>query len=165
MITIMTTERREFGTLRLRGRIWWVRYKISGKSYEESSGSTDRRKAEKLLARREAELGLGHFVAPDVKRTTVADLAEMLRDDYRVNGRRSLRRAETSLAHLLAYTSEEPERSRLPRTASPPTSLTARTQGRRPQRSATSWQRSSACSRSACAPGRPRTGRTSQLFR
>jgi integrase len=103
MSTVTTTERREFGTLRLRGSIWWVRYKVKGKCYEESSGATDRRKAEKLLARREAELGLGHFVAPDVKRTTVVDLAQMLRDDYRVNGRRSLRRAETSLTHLLAY--------------------------------------------------------------
>lgn len=103
MTTFSTTERREFGTLRQRGRIWWVRYKVNGKAYEESSGSTDRRKAEKLLARREAELGLGHFVAPDVKRTTVVDLADMLRNDYRMNGRRSLRRAETSLAHLLGY--------------------------------------------------------------
>ncbi len=103
MTTITATDRRDFGTLRLRGRIWWVRYKVNGKSYEESSGSADRRKAEKLLARREAELGLGHFIAPNVKRTTVAELADLLRDDYRVNGRRSLRRAETSLAHLLAY--------------------------------------------------------------
>jgi integrase len=99
-----TTEtRREFGTLRLRGRIWWVRYKVNGKSFDESSGSADVRQAEKLLARREAELGLGAFTAPDVKRTTVVDLAQMLRDDYRVNGRRSLRRAETSLDHLLPY--------------------------------------------------------------
>jgi site-specific recombinase XerD len=96
-------ERRQFGTLRLRGRIWWVRYKVNGTCYEESSGSTDRRKAEKLLARREAELGLGSFTAPDVKRTTMEHLAQILRDDYRVNGRRSLRRAETSMAHLLDH--------------------------------------------------------------
>lgn len=95
--------RREFGSVRLRGRIWWVRYRVNGKCYEESSGSADRRKAEKLLARREAELGLGQFQAPDVKRTTIADLAQMLRDDYRVNGRRSLRRAENSISHLLDY--------------------------------------------------------------
>jgi len=97
------TTRRDFGTLRLRGRIWWVRYKVNGKPYDESSGSADVRKAEKLLARREAELGLGAFTAPDVKRITVEDLAQMLRDDYTVNGRRSLRRAETSLTHLLAH--------------------------------------------------------------
>lgn len=95
--------RRDFGTLRLRGRIWWVRYKVNGKPYDESSGSADRRKAEKLLARREAELGLGAFTAPDVKRTTVVELAHMLRDDYKVNGRRSLRRADTSLDHVLTH--------------------------------------------------------------
>ena len=103
MSTTTTTERRDFGTLRLRGAIWWVRYKVNGECYEESSGATDRRNAEKLLARREAELGLGAFTAPDVKRTTIEDLAQILRDDYKVNGRRSLRRAETSLTHLLAH--------------------------------------------------------------
>ena len=45
-------DRRTFGTLRLRGAIWWIRYKVNGKCYEESSGSTDYRKAEKLLAQR-----------------------------------------------------------------------------------------------------------------
>jgi integrase len=98
-----TETRREFGTLRRRGRIWWVRYKVNGKSFDESSGSANVRQAEKLLARREAELGLGAFTAPDVKRTTVVDLAQMLRDDYRVNGRRSLRRVETSFDHLLPH--------------------------------------------------------------
>jgi integrase len=99
----VTEQRREFGTLRLRGVIWWIRYKIDGKTYEESSGSRDRRKAEKRLATREAELGRGIFVAPNLKHTTVAELADMLRDDYRINGRRSLRRVETSLGHLLDF--------------------------------------------------------------
>jgi len=108
-ITATTTEatsppdRRTFGTLRLRGAIWWVRYKVDGKTYEESSGSRDRRKAEKRLATREAELGRGIFVAPNLKNTTVVELADMLRDDYRINGRRSLQRVETSLHHLLDF--------------------------------------------------------------
>src|SRR2546430_285110 len=55
------------------------------------------------LERREAELGLGAFRGPDVKRTTIVELAQMLRDDYKVNGRRSLRRAETSLDHVLPH--------------------------------------------------------------
>jgi len=96
-------ERRDFGTIRLRGHIWWIRYKIDGKTYEESSGSRDRRKAEKRLATREAELGRGIFVAPNLKNTSVQELADMLRDDYRINGRRSLRRVETSLGHLLDF--------------------------------------------------------------
>ena len=98
-------ERRDFGHIfrRKNSRFLWVRYKVNGKTYEESSGSADRRKAEKLLSRREAELGLGQFTAPDVKRTTVVELAQHFRDDYKVNGRRSLRRADTSLDHLLPF--------------------------------------------------------------
>jgi integrase len=45
-------------------------------------------------------LGLGVFIAPDVKRTTFADLAQMIRDDYTVNRRRSTERLECSLQHL-----------------------------------------------------------------
>lgn len=110
----MNGERREFGHLYKRRKrdksgtmrelpYWWIRYKVNGKCYEESCGSADRRVAEKLLARKQAELGIGAFIAPDVKRTTVVELAQMMRDDYRVNGRRSLRRAETSLTHLLTW--------------------------------------------------------------
>jgi integrase len=97
-------ERREFGHIyrHPRSRFWWIRYRVDGKTYRESSGSTSHRVAEQLLARKQAELGLGAFTVPDVKRTSFDDLAQMLRDDYRINGRRSLRRAEISIEHLRA---------------------------------------------------------------
>src|SRR5438552_3329872 len=41
--------------------------------------------------------------APNVKNTTVEELADMLRDDYLINVRRSLRRVETSLHLLLDF--------------------------------------------------------------
>jgi len=31
----MSENRRDFGTIRLRGRTWWVRYKVDGKTYED----------------------------------------------------------------------------------------------------------------------------------
>ncbi len=96
-------QRRDFGHVYTRGRIWWIRYSVDGKRYRESTGSTDRREAEKLLRCRQAELGLGRFVEPDVRRTTFEDLAEILLDDYRVNRRRSLDRTELSLAHLREF--------------------------------------------------------------
>ncbi|HZA92425.1 MAG TPA: hypothetical protein VE420_07340, partial [Gemmatimonadales bacterium] len=103
MAEVRTVEdRREFGSTRLRGRIWWIRYRLDGREHWESSHSTSEREAEKLLAQRQAERQIGHFTAPDVRRTTVSDLAQMLRDDYRINGHRSLKRAENSLTHLLA---------------------------------------------------------------
>ncbi len=96
------TERREFGHIyrHPRSRFWWIRYRVDGKTHRESSGSTSLRVAEKLLARKQAEIGLGQFVAPDVKRTTFEDLARIISDDYAVNGRRSGDRLEDSLRRL-----------------------------------------------------------------
>ena len=99
----LTTERREFGSIRLRGRLWWLRYRVNGREHEESSHSTSHREAEKLLARRQAELAIGQLTAPETKRVTFTDLAQMIRDDYKVQGRRSPDRLELSLAHLEAY--------------------------------------------------------------
>ncbi len=103
--TMATTERREFGRIfeRKGSRFLWVRYKVDGRMFEESTRSTSPREAEKFLARRQAELGLGVFVAPDARRVTFADLAQLIRDDYRVKRRRSLKTLEGSLAHLEAH--------------------------------------------------------------
>jgi hypothetical protein len=101
-VSDVATERREFGFLYQRGRIWWLRYRVNGKEYRESSGSTSSRKAEKLLAKRQAELSVGILTAPDTKRVTFSDLADLVRNDYKLRGRRSLDRLERSLAHLSA---------------------------------------------------------------
>jgi integrase len=45
-------------------------------------------------------MGRGQFAGPSVERTAFDDLAKMLVDDYRVNGRKSLDRAERSIQHL-----------------------------------------------------------------
>lgn len=99
----MTDDRREFGHIYLRGDTYWIRYAIGGKRYRESSGSTDVRVAEKLLTKRETELGLGHFTAPDAKRLTLRELLQLVRDDYAVKGRRSVKTLEASIAHLEAF--------------------------------------------------------------
>ncbi len=95
-----TTERRDFGHLYRRGDTWWIRYSVGGRRYRESSGSTSEKEAEKFLMRRQAELAVGSFTAPDVKRTTFADLAQMLRDEYVVQGYRSLDRVDCSFKQL-----------------------------------------------------------------
>jgi len=45
-------------------------------------------------------MGLGRLVGPSVERTTFEDMATMLIDDYRVNERKSLDRAQLSIKHL-----------------------------------------------------------------
>jgi hypothetical protein len=83
-------------------RIWWLRYRINGKEHRESSHSTSKREVEKILARRQAEHEIGHLTAPDSKRVTFTDLADMIRNDYKVRGRRSTVTLEGSLANLEA---------------------------------------------------------------
>lgn len=95
-----TTRQRGDGSLRLRGRIWWVRYRYRGRLYEESSGSERRAEAVKLLRKRHAEMGSGRLIGPDAERTTFEDLAAGLESNYEVNERRSLGRARAALAHL-----------------------------------------------------------------
>jgi len=102
-------ERREFGhifKLRKQGRelpFWWVRYSINGKRHRESTGSTDRRAAEKLLAKREAEVDRDLFVEPSAKRTTFGELATAFLKHYSSNRLRSERRAKTSVKNLAAH--------------------------------------------------------------
>jgi hypothetical protein len=93
-------ERSEFGHVYRRGDIYWIRYSVGGCRHRESTRSTSAREAAKLLARREAELGLGAFTSPHVKLTTFGDLAQIIRDEYVVNSRRSSDRPKCSLKQL-----------------------------------------------------------------
>jgi len=100
---VTVAERRAFGHLYRpkRSPYWWLRYRVAGKEHRESSHSTSSDVAEKLLMRRQVELGVpGAFVAPDTKRVTFDDLAQLVRTDYVVNGLKSADRLEDSLKRL-----------------------------------------------------------------
>ena len=91
---------RGLGRVYQRGRVWWVQYCFRGKVYRESSASIKRVDAVKLLRRRLEEMGRGRLIGPDVERTSFECLAQAFLDDYRINHRRSIDRAERSVAHL-----------------------------------------------------------------
>lgn len=99
----MREARRGLGGVYQRGGAWWIRYSYRGTKRRESSHSSNRADAVKLLKRRLGEIGQGKLPGPDPERVSFADLASILRDDYSVNGRRSLDRAERSLTHLQDY--------------------------------------------------------------
>ncbi|MBI1797870.1 MAG: tyrosine-type recombinase/integrase [Candidatus Eisenbacteria bacterium] len=86
-----------------RGQTWWVQYYCRGRLIRESSGSERESVAIKLLKRRLGEMGQGRLVGPDVEKTTFEELAQMLFEDYRLNGRKSLDSAERSVAHLKSF--------------------------------------------------------------
>jgi integrase len=93
------TQARQAGTLR-ESALWWIEYHYRGKRYRERTDSANRMDAVRLLKRRLGETGRGKVIGPDVERTTFEDLAGMLLNDYRANGRKSLDRAEDSVQHL-----------------------------------------------------------------
>lgn len=99
----MTQRARGLGRIYRRGEVWWIQYGYRGQDRRESTHSSLRSDAVKLLRRRLEEMGAGRLIGPDAERVTFADLAEGLLNDYRVNGRRSLRRAQNSVDHLRAF--------------------------------------------------------------
>ncbi len=75
--------------------VWWLSYYVRGKEVRESSGSPNRKVAERLLKHRRKQigadqLGLKTFVGPGQERVTVEELLQNLETDYQVRGRKSL---------------------------------------------------------------------------
>ncbi len=74
-----------------------------GRCMRKSTGSTDRREAVRFLRQQQVEISQGRRVAPDAERVTFENLCDLLLDDYRVNGRKSLVRAEASIKRLQPF--------------------------------------------------------------
>jgi integrase len=79
---------------------WWIQYHHRGRKMRESSKSSNRIDAVKLLNKRMGEMGTGRFVGPDAEKVTFEQLATMLENDYRANSLKSLDRAQDAIAHL-----------------------------------------------------------------
>ena len=69
---------------------WWVKYSRNGKPFSESSHTTDKRKAEKILKHRLAQIQTGTFIGPQTERIRLEELADDFLRDYRINGRKSV---------------------------------------------------------------------------
>ena len=93
-------KRRGLGMVFQRGSTWWIQYHWRGKRYRETSGSTVRMDAVKLLRKRMAEMGGGQFRGADVEKTTFDDLVTIIEQEYQANGRKSLHRMQTALKPL-----------------------------------------------------------------
>jgi integrase len=88
------------GQVYQRGAIRWIVYWHRGTRLRESSGSTNRRDAERLLQRRRRTAGTPQFVGPQAERVTFADLAALYLRDQRLNRRRSIDHAERYVRNL-----------------------------------------------------------------
>jgi integrase len=92
------------GELRRRGRIWWIRYYRDGKRHEESSGSSKETDARRLLRLREGDIERGLPVSARVGQLRFEEAAEDLVNDYRTNGKATLKDVERRVhLHLTPF--------------------------------------------------------------
>lgn len=90
---------RKTGEMKQSPRLW-IAYMHRGKLIRESAHTTKESNAWKLLKKRHGEITAGKPVGPDVEKTSFEDMAAMLTNDYKANGRRSLARVEDAINHL-----------------------------------------------------------------
>ena len=88
------------GMIYLRGKTYWLKYYRNGKPYFESSKSTKKMMAKKLLSQREGEISQGKIPGIHFDKVRFDELAEGFLRDYRVNKRKSFDRAESSTGSL-----------------------------------------------------------------
>ena len=90
------------GSIYRRGKTLWVQYYRNGKAYRESAKSAKETDARRLLKTREGEIAAGMIPGIYFDKVRFDELAEDYLTDYKVNGRKSLWRAEISVNHLKA---------------------------------------------------------------
>lgn len=88
------------GSIFLRGNIWWFKYYRNGKLFRESSRSTRKTDAVRLLNKRLGEIESETFKGPKAEKMTLADLTEDFLNDYRINGKKSLSHALKNVKRL-----------------------------------------------------------------
>ena len=88
------------GSLYKRGRVWWMSYSVRGKRRLESSRTTKRGEAVKLLQARLVAHREGRANSALAERVTLPQLREMLKSSYKLRSNRSWPRARQAWAHL-----------------------------------------------------------------
>jgi len=91
------------GTIYRRGNIWWIKYYRNGKTFRESSTSKTKKIAEGLLKRREGDIAQGKIPGIQFEKVTFDELAREFLQDYRINHKKSLERAEISVSQLKVH--------------------------------------------------------------
>ncbi len=83
-------------------RTWMMKLWVGGKPLKRSARTTSRAVASKQLEHWKAQIRQGTYV-PDADQTRFDDLATLLFDEYRANGRRSLDRVKAAVDHLTGF--------------------------------------------------------------
>jgi len=82
------------GCIYRRGKNYWIKYYRNGKPYIESTHSDKKEVAKKLLSTREGEIAQGRLPGICFEKVIFRDLLDDYLTDFKINGRKSLLRAE-----------------------------------------------------------------------
>jgi integrase len=82
-------------------RVYWITYSVNGRRYRESTRTTNRDKAQELLA--EIERRIRHWEEVTPQTLTLEDMAEAFLMDYVMNSKKSLDKAQRSVCHLYKH--------------------------------------------------------------
>jgi integrase len=80
-----------------RGNIWWIKYYRNGKPYRESTRSHKEADAKRLLKKREGEISEGKLPGVYFDKVRFEELAGDFINDYRINGKGTLNKAERTV--------------------------------------------------------------------
>jgi integrase len=97
------TRQRGLGSTYLKRSTWWISYYVNGEQQRESSKSSNRADATRLLRQKIGEIAQGKAVGNAVNKTTFDDLAQMIIDDYTASKRSSTERVGIAMNNLREY--------------------------------------------------------------
>ena len=81
----------------------WMKYYSEGRPIQESARTLDRVEAKRLLKEKEGEIATGLFRGPKIERIRFEDLAALVKQDYQINKRKTVRRIDEYMNHLKTF--------------------------------------------------------------
>lgn len=87
-------------------QIWWAKYYQNGRPVRESTGTNQRKHAERFLKAREGAVATGQPILPRADRVRYEEAAAALRAHYTTTGERDLEEAQWRLTHLTRFFAE-----------------------------------------------------------
>ncbi len=86
-----------------RGSVWWISFNYNGQQIRRSTETSDKKLAQRIFDKLKGELAAGRHHGLDIDKVSFEDLKVCLINDYKLNSRKSLNRAELSLKHLGSF--------------------------------------------------------------
>ena len=91
------------GSLYRRGKVWWLSYYTNNEHVCESSHSSDKGEAKRLLQQRIGQIAEGRYIGPRADRVGFEELAADMLNDYKINNKKSIDDAARSVSALARF--------------------------------------------------------------